>query len=89
MRVQNPNTAAPGTNHEFTGWCLDKEDLCVAKLCANRQKDRNFVTALLDASLVDPALIAERLPTVEPQRHPQADAALDWLGGWRASRAGD
>lgn len=89
MRVQNPNTAAPGTNHEFTGWCLDKEDLCVAKLCANRQKDRNFVTALLDASLVDPALIAERLPTVEPQRRSQADAALDWLAGWRASRAGD
>ena len=34
------------------GWCLDKEDLCVAKLCALREKDRNFVAALLDAGLV-------------------------------------
>lgn len=89
VRVQNPNTAAPGTNHEFTGWCLDKEDLCVAKLCANREKDRNFVTALLDASLVDPEVITERLPTVEAQRRPQADVALGWLAGWRARRAGD
>ena len=28
-----------------TCWCLDKEDLCVAKLCALREKDQNFVTA--------------------------------------------
>lgn len=29
------------------GWCLDKEDLCVAKLCAFREKDQNFVDALI------------------------------------------
>lgn len=34
MRVQNANTAAPVGEPQFTGWCLDKEDLCVAKLCA-------------------------------------------------------
>ena len=28
---------------QFTGWCLDKEDLCVVKLCAFREKDQNFV----------------------------------------------
>lgn len=28
--VSNANTAAPGGEPQFTGWCLDKEDLCVA-----------------------------------------------------------
>ena len=32
VKVQNANTAAPGGEPRFTGWCLDKEDLCVAKL---------------------------------------------------------
>ena len=34
VRVQNENTAAPSGQPQFTGGCLDKEDLCVAKLCA-------------------------------------------------------
>ena len=33
VKIQNPNTAAPSGDPQFTGWCLDKEDLCVAKLC--------------------------------------------------------
>lgn len=43
LPVTNANTAGPGGDPQFTGWCLDKEDLCVAKLCALREKDRNFV----------------------------------------------
>src|SRR5215831_6271324 len=43
IRVQNANTAAPSGQPRFTGWCLDKEDLCGAKLCALREKDQNFV----------------------------------------------
>jgi hypothetical protein len=34
VKVQNENTAAPSGEPQFIGWCLDKEDLCVAKLCA-------------------------------------------------------
>lgn len=30
VKVQNANTAAPDGESRFTGWCLDKEDLCVA-----------------------------------------------------------
>ena len=30
VKVQNVNTAAPAGQPQFTGWCLDKEDLCVA-----------------------------------------------------------
>lgn len=47
VKAQNANTAAPSGEPRFTGWCLDKEDLCVAKLTAFREKDRNFVAALL------------------------------------------
>lgn len=43
VRVQNANTAGPGGGPQFTGWCLDKEDLCAAKLCELREKDQNFV----------------------------------------------
>jgi hypothetical protein len=38
VKVQNANTAAPDGEPQYTGWCLDKEDLCVAKLCAFRER---------------------------------------------------
>ena len=47
VKVQNTNTAAPAGSPRFTGWCLDKEDLCASKLIAFREKDINFVAALL------------------------------------------
>lgn len=79
VKVQNANTAAPGGQPRFTGWCLDKEDLCVAKLCALREKDRNFVAALLSTGLVDPDIIATRLGTVPDRFAAAADRALTWL----------
>lgn len=82
VKVQNANTAAPSGTPQFTGWCLDKEDLCVAKLCAFREKDQNFVAALVQAGLVAPTLIAERLPTVPNGRKPAAERALGWIGSW-------
>jgi len=59
-------------------WCLDKEDLCVAKLVALREKDRNFVAALVKAGLVDADLIASRLSTIPSQHRVAADRALAW-----------
>ena len=83
IRVQNANTAAPGGEPRFTGWCLDKEDLCVAKLIAFREKDRNFVAALLQADLVDAKLIAGRFAAV-PEGHVAASqAGLGWLTSQR------
>jgi len=79
VKVQNANTAAPSGSPQFTGWCLDKEDLCVSKLCAFREKDRNFVAALLDADLVDRAVIGARLAEVPADRAPSASIALAWL----------
>jgi hypothetical protein len=82
VKVQNENTAAPGGDPQFIGWCLDKEDLCVPKLCAFREKDQNFVDALITSSLVDPHVIAGRLATV-PERFRQASARA---AGWLAHR---
>lgn len=83
VRVQNANTAAPSGQPVFTGWCLDKEDLCVAKLCALREKDQNFVGALLDAGLVDSATIAARLSTVPDRYQDNAARAIAWLTAQR------
>ena len=83
VKVQNANTAAPTGEPLFTGWCLDKEDLSVAKLIALREKDRNFVAALLDASLVDRDLIATRLSTVSAEHPAATERALAWLNSTR------
>jgi hypothetical protein len=79
VKVQNANTAALSGQPEYIGWCLDKEDLCVAKLCALREKDRNFVGALLDAGLIDAAIITRRLAGVPAQHQSAAEGALTWL----------
>lgn len=79
VKVQNKNTAAPSGRPEFTGWCLDKEDLCVAKLCALREKDCNFVAALLDAELVDAAVITGRLHAVPDVFRANRERAAAWL----------
>ena len=79
VKVQNTNTAAPTGEPMFTGWCLDKEDLCVAKLAAFREKDRNFVAALINANLVDAELIAERLSTVPEKNLAAVERAVDWI----------
>ena len=79
VRVQNANTAAPSGRPQFIGWCLDPEDLCVAKLCAHREKDLNFVRALHDAGLVDAAVIADRLLEVEARHQEAAAVARRWV----------
>lgn len=79
VKVQNANTAAPSGEPQFTGWCLDKEDLCVAKLCAYREKDLNFVGALLGNGLVDPELIDKRLSDVREANISASQRAQNWL----------
>lgn len=82
VKVQNINTAAPSGEPVFTGWCLDKEDLCVAKLCAFREKDRDFVGALIRSNLVDPAVIRERLHAVPEEHEVPVIRAIAWLQSW-------
>ncbi|MDU0349371.1 DUF6036 family nucleotidyltransferase [Actinomyces sp. MRS3W] len=82
VRVAGPATTLAGTSLENIGWCLSPEDLCVAKLCANRDKDRAFVGALLDAGLVDPETVAERLQTLEVEHDGARRRALSFLQRW-------
>jgi hypothetical protein len=82
VKVQNANTAVPDGEPRFTGLCPGKEDLCVAKLVAFREKDRNFVAAL-KTNLVDADLIAERLSTVPPDHATSVERALTWLTSTR------
>jgi hypothetical protein len=82
VKVQNANTAESAGGLQFTGWCLDKEDLCVAKLCALREKDQNFVSALLRVGLVESDVILARLATVPERYRPGAQRAAEWLASW-------
>ena len=43
------------------GWCLDSHDLAASKLAAGREKDREFIAAVLHHGLVDPRVVAERI----------------------------
>ena len=52
--VQNRGTVNIVTGERYLGLCLEPHDLCVAKLCALRAKDRRFVAALLDAAWSTP-----------------------------------
>jgi hypothetical protein len=88
VKVQNANTAAAAGSPRFTGWCLDKEDLCVAKLIAFREKDLNFVGALLDHALVDSEEVILRLGTVAQQDQTASERAVSWLNTHRRSGTG-
>ncbi len=85
VKVQNANTAAPTGSPQFTGWCLDKADLCGAKLIAFREKDLHFVGALLDDRLVDVEEIVLRLETVDLQHKAASERADSWLGSHKPS----
>ncbi len=42
-------------------YCIEPHDLVIAKLAANREKDRIFIRALLNKKLIEPDLIASRI----------------------------
>jgi hypothetical protein len=52
-----------------TGFCLEKYDLCIAKLAAFRPKDTQFVRALTHEGLLDVGILYQRLEetTLEPE----------------------
>ena len=79
VRVCNANTAGPTGQPVYTGWCLERHDLCVAKLCAMREKDLNFVGALIDDRLVSSRVIDQRLRHVPPPHAEAAQRARTWL----------
>lgn len=48
------------------GHCIEAHDLAASKLVANRDKDRIFVTTLLAESVIDGAVLLERIEALPP-----------------------
>ncbi len=47
-----------------TGWCLEPNDLALAKLAAGRDKDLRFVRHLAEHAMIDRTVLEQRLPTM-------------------------
>lgn len=73
VRYRNQNTT-PGT-----GWCLERHDCVASKLVAFRDKDREFAVAMVEAGLVDPATVRDRVVST-PDLDPRLQArVLAWI----------
>ncbi len=59
--------------------CLEKHDLVISKLIAQREKDKEFAQALLDAGLVEMKTLLERIDLVDDVPKPLRDAVRAWL----------
>lgn len=76
VKVQNENT------HQSVGYCIEPHDLAASKLAAGREKDHEFVRAMLRHHIVDEHVLGERIealpfPAVERER----------LGRWLSAEA--
>ena len=47
-----------------TGWCVELHDVCASKLAAAREKDLDYVAALLKGGLVKPDVLKNRISTL-------------------------
>ena len=56
------------------------------ELCAFREKDQNFVAALVRSALVDRPTILSRLTTVDERYRRAAEVAAPWLRSLETSR---
>lgn len=63
---------APDPGTRSIGLCLDPHDLCGAKIAALREKDRSFVSSLVDVGLIDPVLLRNRIANVETSKKHRA-----------------
>jgi hypothetical protein len=72
IRIHNENTGGG------TGLCLEVHDLAVSKLVAGREKDVEFITALLHHQLAKPERVRDRLDTtpISPDRKERCLARL-------------
>lgn len=77
-------TYRPTSAEPAVAVCLDPHDLVVAKLVAQREKDRAFALALLRVGLVDHAILVERAHELEVPM--QRAIVVRWLGAWAAQQ---
>jgi hypothetical protein len=76
VRVQNENT------HPGVGYCLEPHDLAASKLAAGREKDHDFVRAMLRHGIVRAPVLAARIEAL-----PVAPADRERIARWLAAAA--
>lgn len=52
---------------DIEAMCLEPHDTCAAKLARNEERDRVFVRALVDAGLIKPLTLAERITMISDE----------------------
>ncbi len=62
------------------GWCLDLHDLPVSKLIAEREKDSDFVAAMLRAGLASVDVLQERFSETSNLPPERRNLVTAWLG---------
>lgn len=75
VEVSNANT------NGASGRCLEPHDCVLSKLAAGREKDLAFAGALLDARLVDPDVLIERVSTMDISPMLQR-RIISWVNYW-------
>ncbi len=73
--LKNPNTMG------VTGYCLHPADLFIAKSVANREKDSEFLDALIEYGLVKEKTVLHLLPKVSRLDSPSLDALRERILG--------
>ena len=67
----------PGKAYGVSGFCLEPHDLCVSKALAGREKDWEFIRALVTAGVVQADVIHERITgTIEWPPHYEFDVSI-------------
>ncbi len=74
VRVRNANTG------RCTAWCLEPHDLAASKLVAGRERDHDFVRALLRHGYVEAGRLRRRIARL-PIPSPRRRNLLAWLSG--------
>jgi len=72
IKVQSKNT-----NNKI-GYCLEAHDIAASKAIAGREKDKEFVRAMLDLKLIDPETLRERINAL-PADEARIAMTLSWL----------
>jgi len=73
VAVSNPRGTQGSTGH-----CLEAHDLAASKLVANREKDRVFVTVLLQKGLIDGDTLLNRVVEL-PVEAGRRESVADWI----------
>ena len=72
VEVRNENTRG------IAGWCLELHDLAASKLVAGREKDLEFIEAMVRHGVIDPAAMMERIAGLPTGTGEGAGLAARW-----------